>query len=147
MSTANQPPKIVCPHCQALIKAPALAAGSLVNCPKCGQGFRLGDRESRVGGRESREVESRRWKVQGQAHATQKPRAPDNLVDPNLLPPPPPREKPKPTEVAVVCQLCGTRSYAPLDKIGQTIKCPDCHSVNEVIGPKVSGATKKPSGP
>src|SRR5206468_10797771 len=36
---------------------------------------------------------------------------------------------------------------APLDKIGQTIKCPDCHSVNEVVGPKVSGATKKPSGP
>ena len=49
MSTASPPPKIACPHCQALIKAPALAAGSLVNCPKCGKGFRLGEKAGRSG--------------------------------------------------------------------------------------------------
>jgi len=43
MAASNQPGKIACPHCQAMIKAPAIAAGSLVNCPKCGQGFRLGE--------------------------------------------------------------------------------------------------------
>src|SRR5262245_44502341 len=43
MSAANPPPKIACPHCQALIKSPALPAGSQVNCPKCGRGFRLGE--------------------------------------------------------------------------------------------------------
>src|SRR5260221_14505044 len=42
MSTGNQPGRIACPHCGAMIRAPALAAGSQVNCPKCGQGFRLG---------------------------------------------------------------------------------------------------------
>ena len=34
--------------------------------------------------------------------------------------------------MAVVCSLCRTRLYAPLEKIGQTIKCPDCHSENVV---------------
>src|SRR5262245_19440538 len=52
MSTTQQPPKIPCPHCQALIKTPALPAGSLVNCPKCGQAFRLGEQEG-IGGRGS----------------------------------------------------------------------------------------------
>src|SRR5262245_1498895 len=42
MSASNSPPKIACPHCQALIKSPALPPGSPVNCPKCGQAFRLG---------------------------------------------------------------------------------------------------------
>src|SRR5262245_29259147 len=42
MSASNPPPKIACPHCQALIKSPALPAGSSVNCPKCGQAFRIG---------------------------------------------------------------------------------------------------------
>ena len=51
MSTASPPPKIACPHCQALIKAPALAAGSLVNCPKCGNGFRLGEAGQETGDR------------------------------------------------------------------------------------------------
>jgi hypothetical protein len=63
-------------------------------------------------------------------------------VDPNLLPPPPPVAKPKPTQVAVVCQLCGTRTYAPLEKIGQTIKCPDCHTLNEVPPLKEPPAVK-----
>jgi DNA-directed RNA polymerase subunit RPC12/RpoP len=65
----------------------------------------------------------------------------DELVDPNLLAPPPPRVKPKPQEVAVVCQVCGTRTYAKLDKIGQQIKCPDCFSRLTVP------ALKEESGP
>jgi hypothetical protein len=48
--------------------------------------------------------------------------------------------------VAVVCQLCGTRTYAPLEKIGQTIKCPDCHTLNEV--PPLKGESPaKTAGP
>ena len=34
--------------------------------------------------------------------------------------------------------------YAPLEKIGQTIQCPDCHSVNDIEGPKKPPAAKKP---
>src|SRR5206468_1077134 len=71
---------------------------------------------------------------------------PDNLVDPNLLPPPPPKQKPKPTDVAVVCRLCGTRVYAPLEQIGQEIKCLDCHTRNVVPPLKVDG-TAKSKGP
>jgi DNA-directed RNA polymerase subunit RPC12/RpoP len=72
----------------------------------------------------------------------------DTLVDPNLLPPPPPRAKPKAKEIAVVCKLCGTRTYAPLDKAGQEIKCPDCHSRNVVPRPQAPApAQAKAPGP
>jgi hypothetical protein len=73
-------------------------------------------------------------------------RPPDQLVDPNLLPPPKPKPKPKPQQVAVVCKLCGTRMYASLEKIGQTIQCPDCHSIQEIKAPAAPPAPKK-SGP
>jgi hypothetical protein len=58
---------------------------------------------------------------------------------------PQPRPKPPPaTEVPVVCRLCGTRMHAPLEKIGQTIQCPDCHTVNDIVGPKQRPAAKPP---
>src|SRR5436189_1316885 len=177
MSTGSQPPKIACPHCGAMIKAPALAAGSSVNCPKCGQRFSLGEQEtgavqspkSKVQGQEAvvraqesgvvrqpvsappgGQVPSTKCLVPSTKSATaspplppspqaqaphRRPRSPDT-VDPNLLAPPPPRVKPKPTEVAVVCQLCGTRIYVKLDKVGTEVKCPDCYSRNEVPAQK-----------
>src|SRR5882724_7534548 len=66
MTTSNQPGRIACPHCQAMIKAPSLATGSQVNCPKCGQGFRLGQ-EPGAGGQGSggAEVQGARPKAQG----------------------------------------------------------------------------------
>jgi hypothetical protein len=76
------------------------------------------------------------------AQPAAKPKKPDNLVDPNLLPPPAPKAKEKPKDVAVVCQLCGTRIYVKIAKIGQEVKCPDCHSRNLVVGPKEEGAAK-----
>jgi hypothetical protein len=167
-----------------------------VNCPKCGQPFKLGagvDRESEDSGQRNALVRSqddeRRVKPspgtqysvlstkadpQAAAPPTQRPvphapvpasrlpipasrppplsppprrtAAPDNLVDPNLLPPPPPRAKPKLTEVPVVCYLCGTRLYAPLDKIGKKFKCPDCHAINKIEAPKES-EQPQPAGP
>src|SRR5688572_23639830 len=54
MSTTSQPPRIACPHCQGKIKAPSLAPGSQVTCPKCGKAFVLG------------EVRSQRSEVRGQ---------------------------------------------------------------------------------
>jgi hypothetical protein len=63
-----------------------------------------------------------------------------------LLPPPPPRAKPQAKEVPVICRLCGTRLYAKIEKIGQTIRCPDCHTENEIVGPK-EPAAKKDQGP
>jgi hypothetical protein len=195
MGTEAQPGKIACPHCQAQIKAPALAPRSQVSCPKCGQGFRLGEeseqtvqgprskvqsQESGFSGQESGSTHSRPPSPRvplppppppsqvnpfltppansqsairnPQSPATTPQSAPpqsakpDTLVDPNLLPPPPPKKKPKPTEVAVVCYLCGTRTYAPLEKIGQEIKCPDCHSRN-LVPPLKADAAQKSKGP
>lgn len=174
MTTANQPGKIACPHCQGLIKAPALAAGSALNCPKCGKAFRLGqaaeakqETGDRKQGTEDRTkppapppskapsaqdsvpgtpppVTGAKTQITKSESAPPSPKAkkPDNLVDPNLLPPPPPKVKEKPTDVAVVCNLCGTRIYVKLEKIGQEVKCPDCHSRNVVVGPKEEGAAK-----
>src|SRR5262245_35136120 len=202
MSTGSQTSKIQCPHCGAMIRSLGLAAGSAVNCPKCGNGFRIGegaggsgfgvqgseekgtgDRGQGTGGR----VQGSKFKVQSQpkgvpvppppppdqrvgtSPAEQNAQAqtansqsvapnpisqipktksakPDVLVDPNLLPPPPPRVKEKAKEVAVVCRLCGTRTYAPLEKIGQTVKCPDCHTRNEVPGVKEAGDRGRGTG-
>jgi hypothetical protein len=73
-------------------------------------------------------------------------RAPDQLVDPNLLAPPKPKPKPKAQQITVVCKLCGTRMYAPLAKAGQTMQCPDCHSSVEIKAPAAPAAAKK-TGP
>ncbi len=175
MTTANPPGKIACPHCQGLIKVPALAAGSVVNCPKCGKGFKLGEpgavqgprskaKEHANAERGTRNAEQVRAnsptpppeqpdsasRAPSSALADKpnsqvpnpKPRNPDNLVDPNLLAPLPPRVKEKPKDVAVVCNLCGTRIHVKLEKIGTEVKCPDCHSRNLVVGPKEEGAAK-----
>ena len=226
MSTTSPPPKIACPHCQGQIKAPSLAPGSMVNCPKCGKGFALGAKAEAVEVRgqrsESRgqkaEVREQRSQDAGakspasvppqlsrpattpqppvpkpnlpRAHsgtrgvvtppdqpvhqpvaqlaagdlvpvdagtaaaATQPahrppakhdPAKPDT-IDPLMLGPQPlPKPKVNRDEVAVVCYLCRTRMYAPIAQIGQTIKCPDCHSVNEVKAPKE--LEKKKPGP
>ncbi len=222
MSATNPPPKIACPHCQALIKAPALALGSQVNCPKCGQAFRLGEaagsrepgvRGQGTGNREqlparprptpppppksavparkldnsvdprvaplkpgnvsptrplaplppmaaddgfvpldlpgakSQEPGARGQTTAAGVFVVPPPATKGEIVDPNLLPPPPPRKKPKVTHVPVVCRLCGTRLHAPLEKVGQTMQCPDCHTVNEIkpLKGKLAPKTKPPS--
>jgi LSD1 subclass zinc finger protein len=244
MSATSPPPKIACPHCQAMIKAPALAPGSQVNCPKCSRAFRLGEpagsQEPGARGQESG-ARSQEPGVRGQGTGTSaqtparqasrptppppprsavpprklhnsvdpkvapldpgevkstRPLAPlpamaaddgfvpldapaggapgarsqgpgagnqaaaaagvfvvpppatkGEIIDPNLLPPPPPRKKPKVTHVAVVCSLCRTRLHAPLEKVGQTIQCPDCHTVNEIkpLQGKLAPKSKGPS--
>jgi hypothetical protein len=76
----------------------------------------------------------------------QRPATPDT-IDPLMLGPQPlPKPKVNREEVAVVCYLCRTRMYAPVAKIGQTIQCPDCHSLNEVKAPKAPPEKKK-TGP
>src|SRR5688572_26973882 len=149
MSTATPLPKIACPHCQGTMKSPGLPAGSKVNCPKCGKPFVLGGgapAPQASGGRKPSEQPAS-GDLRGltppaappadalsAAAATQpahRPPRPDMLVDPTMVPPPKPKPKPKPTEVAVVCRLCGTRMHAPIAAAGQTLRCPDCHTVNE----------------
>jgi hypothetical protein len=76
----------------------------------------------------------------------QQPAKPDT-IDPLMLGPQPlPKPKVNRDEIAVVCYLCRTRMYAPLSKVGETIKCPDCHTLNEVKAPKAP-PEKKPTGP
>ncbi len=211
MSTASQPPRIACPHCQGQIKAPSLAPGSQVTCPKCGKAFALGEvrgQRSEVGGQQTGDrgqqtgdrgqgtgdsagnpqsaIRNPQSRPLPRAHSgtrgvvtpppgavdqlsaadivphdagtaaaatqpahkppgTRKPTTPDT-IDPLMLGPQPlPKPKVDRKEVAVVCYLCKTRMYAPLTKIGQTIICPDCHSLNEVKAPKAP--PQKKGGP
>jgi len=74
----------------------------------------------------------------------ERPSTGTKTIDPLMLGPQPRPKPPPPTEVAVVCKLCGTRMYAPLEKIGQKIQCPDCHSINEILAPKKPPPPKKP---
>src|SRR5207247_293164 len=89
MGTEAQPGKIACPHCQALIKVPALAPRSQVSCPKCGQGFRLGETVA---------VESRKPKAESRLEALPPPPPIPKSQIPNHprhpLPPPPPSPPP-----------------------------------------------------
>src|SRR5262245_17927266 len=95
MGTEAQPGKIACPHCQALIKAPALPPGSSVNCPKCGQEFKLGHLSAAT-------VRSSRSNVQSQTSEAVGPRSevggrrPDATGPRPPVPPPPPANLPVP---------------------------------------------------
>src|SRR5262245_4966704 len=95
MSTGNQPGKIACPHCQALIKSPALAAGSLVNCPKCEQGFRLGEGSGfGVQGSGTKEVQGSKSKIQSREPGPVVPGSKNvqgQQKSAPIPPPPPPR--------------------------------------------------------
>jgi hypothetical protein len=128
MSTANPPPAICCPHCQAQLKAVALPSGTPVKCPTCGQTFT--------------------YTAPGAApnpqSANRNPQAPPT-VDPLMLGPVAQPAAAKSTDIAIVCRLCGTRMYAPAAKIGGTMPCPDCHTVNEIKPPRE--AAPKRAGP
>jgi hypothetical protein len=64
------------------------------------------------------------------------PRKVLETVDPMMLAPQAPPKPPPSKEIAVVCRLCGTRMHAPPERIGQTMQCPDCHTINEIKPPK-----------
>ncbi|MGL4513964.1 MAG: hypothetical protein ACRCT8_12810 [Lacipirellulaceae bacterium] len=38
--------------------------------------------------------------------------------------------------IGLPCLLCQTRIYVPRSAIGQKVRCPDCHAVNDVVEPK-----------
>jgi hypothetical protein len=76
----------------------------------------------------------------------ERPTTGTKTIDPLMLGPQP-LPKPAPSkEVAVVCRLCGTRMHAPPEKIGEQIRCPDCHTINIIAAPKKPPPPKK-SGP
>jgi hypothetical protein len=82
------------------------------------------------------------------AMATQpahRPPREDKLVDPSIHTPSKPHPKPQATGITVACKLCGTRVHVPLEKAGQTLQCPDCHTVNVIKAP--APPAKKPAGP
>jgi hypothetical protein len=64
------------------------------------------------------------------------PRKVLETVDPMMLAPQAPSRPPPSKEIPVVCTLCGTRMHAAPERIGQTMQCPDCHTVNEIKPPK-----------
>lgn len=43
------------------------------------------------------------------------------------------------------CRLCGTRVWAPLEKVGQKIQCPDCYTENVVPEPPPVQETRGPT--
>lgn len=65
--------------------------------------------------------------------------------------PPPPKpvapRRQKPPEIPVVCKLCNTRMYARPEQVGTKMRCPDCHTENEVPAPKTAApaAASKPA--
>src|SRR5262245_65732320 len=87
MSTGNQLGKIACPHCGAMIKSPGLATGAAVNCPKCGQAFRIGQEavqspRSKVQGEGARETQDSSPKVRGQQPSVPQPPPPPDASSP-----------------------------------------------------------------
>ena len=50
------------------------------------------------------------------------------------------RVPPRPRQYSVVCPLCGTRLDATEDKVGQDMKCPDCHKIFAVPPPPPTAA-------
>src|SRR5262249_38109155 len=94
MGTEAQPGKIACPHCQALIKAPALPPGSPVNCPKCGQEFKLGHLSAATCGSSRPSGPSQRPEVGGPRSEATVPRVPAPPPPPANVPVPPPPPRP-----------------------------------------------------
>jgi hypothetical protein len=164
VTAAQQPQRITCPHCQASIKAPPLAPGSNVGCPRCGKSFVLGGPAPISVGTTPATSPTPSPSVATQPRQTvpqspiprpppppqakPKPAVPDVVVDPMQQPiqrARQPQSSPLHTEFAIVCKLCGTRLHARLDQVGQQIQCPDCHSPIDVPAPPVAKA--KPKGP
>ncbi|MDX1944736.1 MAG: hypothetical protein SFU86_04950 [Pirellulaceae bacterium] len=150
MSIPSPPPRINCPHCQGAIKAPALPPGSRVTCPKCGQTFAIGGPTAVAKPATPTKPALASPPIAKPAAAAnpqpaiRHPQSPPT-VDPLQLGPVARPAAAKQTELAVVCKLCGTRMYAPLTQVGKTMPCPDCHTVNEILPPKL--APPKPAGP
>jgi DNA-directed RNA polymerase subunit M/transcription elongation factor TFIIS len=68
-----------------------------------------------------------------QAAATTQPAHQQSVSPPQTASAPAIPARVMPPEIPVVCRLCGTRMYARPEQIGTKVRCPDCHSDNEVL--------------
>jgi hypothetical protein len=149
------------------MKAPALAAGSLIGCPRCGKSFALGGEppaaeQAAAKSSAAKPAAAKPAATQSAAAKTAavaKPAAPQSPASRPSIPGqanPPPRETaptpptkkaiPVEPELAVVCRLCGTRMHVKQSLAGTTIRCPDCTTENVVKQPVAAKpAAKGPS--
>ena len=176
VSDGDQHIRFQCPHCTARMKATESRAGRRVKCAKCGEIVRIptSDQEPSVANVSPRLQEvpvvcnvcaTRMYAKLSQVGKSIE--CPDCFAS-NLVPPPPkPQPKKSPVapkeddeyrlsddiqpnlkleDVAVVCETCGTRMYAPAVMVGKSVRCPDCNTSNAVpvVQPKQS-ATRTPS--
>src|SRR5262245_4001510 len=69
-----------------MIKSPALPAGSMVNCPKCGKAFRLGGSDEPV----AKDQRTNDGSTKHQAPSTKQIPNPKSQIPNRPIPPPPP---------------------------------------------------------
>jgi hypothetical protein len=130
------PNRIACPLCQASIKSPALPPGAMCNCPKCGGQFRVPGGEATSG---ASAEEGDFFELPPKPASAPAPVAPQRQSAeaqesyPELVAAE--ADEPLASDLAVLCQLCGSRYYASSDKLGQQVTCPDCHTKNTVKRP------------
>ncbi len=67
------------------------------------------------------------------ATVTTQPAHQQNVTPPAPVAQPAAPKRTKTPELPVVCKLCGTRMYARPEQVGTKVRCPDCHSENEVL--------------
>lgn len=48
--------------------------------------------------------------------------------------------------VLVKCTVCGTRMHFPASAIGRKARCPDCNTINPIVGNPIKGSTETPKG-
>ena len=108
--------EVDCPGCGARFRVGAALAGKRGRCARCGQAFTV---------------------PQSTITAT----AGISQPQPAAQSSPPPA----PEYIGFSCRLCDTRMFARPDKIGTSMKCPDCHAVTVVPPPESRPAKRTPA--
>ena len=137
---------VTCGVCRTRMHPPAEWVGRTIHCPDCGTAAVVPEPPlPRPKPRQADPGEyalGENWSSEPTARATTQSTSPGEK---HLAEHGTPAKTPK-ALVLVKCRICGTRMHLPVSAIGRKARCPDCNTLNSIVGNPVVGSTAVAKG-
>ena len=137
---------VTCGVCRTRMHPPAEWVGRTIHCPDCGTAAVVPEPPlARPKPRQPDPGEyalGENWSSESTARPMTQSTSPGEKHVPEQGPP----AQAPPALVLVKCRICGTRMHLPASAIGRKARCPDCKTLNPIVGNPVVGSTAAATG-